>query len=77
MGVIVGVIVGVEVLVTVGVMVDVLEGVIVGVGVEVEFVQEGNLKEPIRVRQAEPVVCWYSVVYQNVQSSTGSIVIML
>jgi len=31
------------------------------------------LNEPIRVFQfAEPVVCTYSVVNQNVQSSTGS-----
>jgi hypothetical protein len=38
-------------------------------------VQDGNLKEPIRVRHvAGPVVARYSVVYQNVQSSTGSVV---
>jgi hypothetical protein len=35
------------------------------------------LKEPIRVRHGfTPVVCRYSVVYQNVQSSVGSVVII-
>jgi hypothetical protein len=35
------------------------------------------LKLPIRVRQlTAPVVWTYSVVYQNVQSSTGSVVII-
>ena len=39
--------------------------------------QLGNLNEPILVRQfAEPVVWMYSVVNQNVQSSTGSIAII-
>ena len=35
--------------------------------------QLGNLKEPIRVRQLKvPLAGMYSVVYQNVQSSLGS-----
>jgi hypothetical protein len=39
--------------------------------------QLGNLKEPILVfHGAEPVVCTYSVVYQNVQSSRGSVAII-
>ena len=39
--------------------------------------QVGNLKLPIRVRHGvAPVVWMYSVVYQNVQSSTGSVVII-
>jgi hypothetical protein len=37
-------------------------------------VQVGNLKLPIRVfHAAEPLVVRYSFVYQNVQSSFGSI----
>ena len=49
-------------------------GVGVGVGVGVDSdVQLGNLKLPIRVLQLSPVVVKYSFVYQNVQSSTGSI----
>jgi hypothetical protein len=37
------------------------------------LVQLSNLKEPICVRQgAMPVLGMYSVVYQKVQSSTGS-----
>ena len=40
--------------------------------------QPGNLNEPMRVLQLKlPVVFRYSFVYQNVQSSTGSIVIAL
>jgi hypothetical protein len=40
-------------------------------------VHDGNLKLPIRVFHGfVPVVCRYSVVYQNVQSSTGSVVII-
>jgi len=40
-------------------------------------VHVGNLKLPMRVRHGvAPVVCTYSVVYQNVQSSTGSVVII-
>jgi hypothetical protein len=36
-----------------------------------------NLKLPMRDRHGfVPVVCRYSVVYQNVQSSTGSVVII-
>ena len=39
--------------------------------------QLGNLKLPMRVRHGfVPVVWRYSVVYQNVQSSTGSIPII-
>ena len=39
--------------------------------------QVGNLKLPIRVRHGVAPVVWrYSVVYQNVQSSTGSVVII-
>ena len=39
--------------------------------------QLGNLKLPMRVRHGfSPVVCRYSVVYQNVQSSTGSMAII-
>src|SRR5436190_3924837 len=49
------------------------------VGVGLGFpVQLGNLNDPIRVRHVRsPVTCMYSVVYQNVQSSTGSTVISL
>ena len=37
-----------------------------------------NLNDPMRVLQLNvPLVCRYSVVYQNVQSSTGSTVIEL
>ena len=40
--------------------------------------QEGNLKEPTRVLQLNvPLALMYSCVYQNVQSSEGSIVIAL
>ncbi len=40
--------------------------------------QPGNLKEPMRVLQLKlPVAFRYSFVYQNVQSSTGSMVIAL
>jgi hypothetical protein len=36
-------------------------------------VQDGNLKDPIRVFQSAWLVVWmYSSVYQNVQSSAGS-----
>jgi hypothetical protein len=39
--------------------------------------QLGNLKLPMRVRHgALPVVWMYSCVYQNVQSSTGSMLIV-
>jgi hypothetical protein len=39
--------------------------------------QLGNLKLPIRVRHGASPVTWrYSVVYQNVQSSTGSMFIV-
>jgi hypothetical protein len=34
------------------------------------------LKLPIRVFQVDPVVLRYSVVYQKVQSSVGSVVII-
>jgi hypothetical protein len=40
-------------------------------------VQEGKLKEAIRVPHWPPVFGTYSVVYQNVQSSVGSIAILL
>src|SRR5438105_5042125 len=41
-------------------------------------VQPGNLNEPMRVRQLKlPFEGMYSVVYQKVQSSTGSTDIML
>jgi len=47
----------------------------VGTGVGPDGVQLGNLNDPIRVRHVRsPVTCMYSVVYQNVQSSDGSIV---
>jgi hypothetical protein len=40
--------------------------------------QVGNLNDPMRVFQLnEPVFFRYSVVYQNVQSSTGSTVMAL
>ena len=40
--------------------------------------QPGNLKLEIRVLQLKlPVVCRYSLVYQKVQSSTGSTVMAL
>jgi len=40
--------------------------------------QEGNLKEPIRVLQLKvPSAFRYSVVYQKVQLSTGSIAMLL
>lgn len=54
-------------------------GVAVRVGVDVApAVQPGNLNEPMRVCQgAPPVVGMYSVVNQNVQSSTGSTVMSL
>lgn len=45
-------------------------------GVEVPLHPE-KLKEAIRVLQALPLVGWYSVVNQNVQSSTGSMAILL
>src|SRR5438093_980010 len=41
-------------------------------------VHEGNVKVPMRVCQLKvPLVASYSVVYQNVQSSLGSIVMAL
>lgn len=40
--------------------------------------QEVNLNDPIRVCQLkEPLVVKYSFVYQNVQSSVGSILMLL
>lgn len=40
--------------------------------------EPGNLNDAIQVAQLnEPVAFWYSVVYQKVQSSTGSTVIAL
>ena len=53
---------------------EVAESVIVPVRVPTgPVVQDGNLKEPIRVCQLkEPVVCMYTWVYQKVQSSAGS-----
>ncbi len=39
---------------------------------------DGNLKDAMRVRQLNlPSVCTYSVVYQNVQSSSGSTLMLL
>ncbi len=50
-------------------------GVAVGVGPEL---QEGNLKEAMRVLQLNvPLVFRYSFVYQKVQSSTGSMLMLL
>jgi len=44
----------------------------------VNYWQLGNLKLAMRVLQSKvPLVFWYSVVYQNVQSSTGSTVMAL
>src|SRR5262249_29179830 len=43
----------------------------------VYFPQSSNLKLAIHVLQGLPVVLWYSAVYQKVQSSTGSTVIVL
>ncbi len=41
-------------------------------------VQDGNLNDPMRVFQLKvPLLGMYSFVYQNVQSSLGSIPIML
>jgi hypothetical protein len=40
--------------------------------------QDVNLKDPMRVFQLnEPLVVRYSLVYQKVQSSTGSMLILL
>ena len=36
------------------------------------MLQDGNLNEPMRVCHWSPVAVKYSVVYQSVQSSTGS-----
>ncbi len=47
------------------------------VTVTVGVVQDGKLKEAIRVAQGLPVVGRYSVVYQKVQSSVGSIAMLL
>jgi len=41
------------------------------------LLQSPNLKEAILVLHRYPSVGWYSVVYQNVQSSTGSTVMLL
>src|SRR5512138_1366393 len=74
----VGARVGVEVGVFAGVVVRVAvavgtAGVCVAVGVGALPLQPGSWNEPMRVRQGEePVVCTYSLVYQNVQLSTGS-----
>jgi len=39
------------------------------------MLQVGNLNDPMRVfQETAPVVWRYSVVYQKVQSSTGSVV---
>lgn len=75
----VGVLVGVEVGVLVGVEVEVLVGVDVGVLVgPIELTHPGNLKEAICVLQLnEPEDLRYSLVYQKVQSSTGSTVMAL
>ena len=71
----VGVLVGVDVGVLVGVNVGVDVGVLVG---PIEPVQPGNLKEAMRVLQLNvPVAFRYSLVYQKVQSSTGSTVMAL
>jgi len=44
----------------------------------VVLVQDGNLNDPMRVFQLNvPLLGMYSFVYQNVQSSLGSIPIML
>ena len=82
MAVAVGVMVGVDVLVGDGVCVSVGVAVLVGVGVSVAVgvavagtPQAGSLNVPMRVRQLyAPFVDKYSLVYQNVQSSTGSTV---
>ena len=71
----VGVLVGVDVGVLVGVNVGVDVGVLVG---PIEPVQPGNLNEAIFVLQLnEPEDFRYSLVYQKVQSSTGSTVMAL
>ncbi len=50
----------------------------VGVGVGVPPPQLGNLKEPMRVLQLNaPLEGMYSLVYQKVQPSAGSIVMAL
>src|SRR5437867_2675064 len=60
----------------VGVGVPPAVGVAVGVGVgPAEHV--GNLNEPMRVTQFNPLTGTYMFVYQKVQSSTGSTLIAL
>ncbi len=64
---------GVAVAVGVTVGVTVLVGVLLGDGPVPVAVHAGNLKEEIQVLQLKPpLVLRYSVVYQKVQSSAGS-----